>query len=289
MMIARQHLIPKQIENHGLSASEIVLEDSAIQALIDNYTRESGLRNLEREIASLTRKVARKVASGYKGKSTLTKTDVPKLLGPRRFTREVLARHGRIGVVPGLAYTSVGGDVLFIEATVMQGKNSVVLTGHLGNVMKESAQAALSFIRSNAADFGLTPDAFEAKDIHIHVPAGATPKDGPSAGITMAVALASLFLRRPVKARLAMTGEITLRGELLPIGGLKEKLLGAVRAGIQTVILPEENRKDLTEIPADIRKKLEIKYFSDVLAAIKFALDKPVAVPGKKPAAKVRK
>ncbi|MBK7142378.1 MAG: endopeptidase La [bacterium] len=285
LMIARQHLIRKQVENHGLTAAELVFEDSAIQALIDNYTRESGLRNLEREIASLTRKVARKVASGYKGKTTLTKTDVPKLLGPRRFTREVLARHGRIGVVPGLAYTSVGGDVLFIEATVMQGKNSVVLTGHLGNVMKESAQAALSFIRTNAADLGLPPEAFDGRDIHIHVPAGATPKDGPSAGITMAVALASIFTRRPVKARLAMTGEITLRGELLPIGGLKEKLLGAVRAGIETVILPEENRKDLTEIPPDIRKKLEIKYFSDVLAAIKFALDKPVVAHPKKPTA----
>ncbi len=288
LMIAKEHLIPKQIENHGLSKNELVFEDSAIQALIDNYTRESGLRNLEREIASLSRKIARKVASGFKGKSTLTKKEVPKLLGPRRFTREVLARQGRIGVVPGLAYTSVGGDVLFIEATVMQGKNSVVLTGHLGNVMKESAQAALSFIRSNSLELGLRPEVFEGRDIHIHVPAGATPKDGPSAGITMAVGLASVFTRRPVKPCLAMTGEITLRGELLPIGGLKEKLLGAVRAGIETVILPEENRKDITEIPPDIRKKLQIKFFSDVLAAIRFALDSPIAKKKPKRTARAR-
>jgi len=273
LAIAKRHLIPKQVENHGLTKAELVIDDSAIKLLIDGYTREAGLRNLEREIASVTRKIARKVASGTKGKNVVKGSHLPKLLGAQRFSREVVVRQGRIGVVPGLAYTSVGGDVLFIEATSMNGKNTLTLTGHLGNVMKESAQAALSFIRSNAADLKIDPAAFDNRDIHIHVPAGATPKDGPSAGITMAVALASLFTKRPVKPCLAMTGEITLRGELLAIGGLKEKLLGAVRAGVEVVILPKDNRKDIPELPPEIRKKLTIKHFSDVIAAIEFALD----------------
>lgn len=276
LSIAKRHLLPKQIENHGLDKTMIALDDSALKILIDAYTREAGLRNLEREIASVVRKVARKIASGTKGKITVTSKVVQKLLGPKRYTREVLERTGRIGVAPGLAYTSVGGEVLFIEATSMIGKNSLTLTGHLGNVMKESAQAALSFIRSNAPELGIRQDSFDNKDLHIHVPAGATPKDGPSAGITMAVALASLYTRRPLKPALAMTGEITLRGELLAIGGLKEKLLGAVRAGVKTVILPEDNRKDVPEIPAEIRDHLTLKYFSDVLPAIRFALDSPL-------------
>jgi ATP-dependent Lon protease len=273
LAIARRHLIPKQLENHGLTKTSLVIEDSAVKMLIDCYTREAGLRNLEREIASVTRKIARKIASGTKGLNTVTGRTIPKLLGPQRFSREVVVRQGRIGVVPGLAYTSVGGDVLFIEATSMPGKNTLTLTGHLGNVMKESAQAALSFIRSNAAELGIEQNAFESRDLHIHVPAGATPKDGPSAGIAMTVALASLYTRRPVKPCLAMTGEITLRGELLAIGGLKEKLLGAVRAGVETVILPEDNRKDIVEMPPEIKKKLTIKYFTEVMPAVKFALD----------------
>lgn len=276
LWIAKRHLLPKQVENHGLDKSRIVIDDSALKSLIDAYTREAGLRNLEREIASVVRKVARRIASGTKSKITVSAKEIPKLLGPQRFTREVLERKGRVGVAPGLAYTSVGGEVLFIEATSMIGKNSLTLTGHLGNVMKESAQAALSFIRSNAADLGIRQESFDNKDLHIHVPAGATPKDGPSAGITMAVALASLYTRRPVKPALAMTGEITLRGELLPIGGLKEKLLGAVRAGVKTVILPEDNRRDVPEIPGEIRDHLTLKYFSDILPAIKFALDAPL-------------
>ena len=276
LWIAKRHLLPKQVENHGLDKSRIVIDDSALKSLIDAYTREAGLRNLEREIASVVRKVARRIASGIKSKITVSAKEIPKLLGPQRFTREVLERKGRVGVAPGLAYTSVGGEVLFIEATSMIGKNSLTLTGHLGNVMKESAQAALSFIRSNAADLGIRQESFDNKDLHIHVPAGATPKDGPSAGITMAVALASLYTRRPVKPALAMTGEITLRGELLPIGGLKEKLLGAVRAGVKTVILPEDNRRDVPEIPGEIRDHLTLKYFSDILPAIKFALDAPL-------------
>ncbi|MBD3403946.1 endopeptidase La, partial [candidate division GN15 bacterium] len=276
LQIAKRHLLPKQLDNHGLKTTQMDLTDAGIRTLIDGYTREAGLRNLEREIASVTRKVARKVASGRsRKKHKVDSKDISRLLGPRRFTREVLTRQGWIGVVPGLAYTSVGGEVLFVEATSMPGKNSLMLTGHLGNVMKESAHAALSFIRSNAAALNLEESAFKESEVHIHVPAGATPKDGPSAGITMAVALASLFTRRPVKPCLAMTGEITLRGELLPIGGLKEKLLAAVRLGVETVILPKENRKDITELPKEVRKKLKIKFFSDVLSAIKFALDKP--------------
>ena len=197
------------------------------------------------------------------------------MLGPHRYTREALGRQGRVGVVPGLAYTSAGGDLLFVEASLMPGKHKLTLTGQLGEVMKESAQAALSFVRSNSAELKVDPTVFERNEIHIHVPAGATPKDGPSAGITIAVALASLMTERAVKPCLAMTGEITLRGELMPIGGLKEKLLSAMRSGVKTVILPEENRKDTAEIPSEIRKKVKFKFFTDVLSAIRFALEPP--------------
>ncbi|MEW5994102.1 MAG: endopeptidase La, partial [Candidatus Zixiibacteriota bacterium] len=278
--IAKRHLIPKQLENHGLTCERLELDDSAVKVIIDSYTREAGLRNLEREIAAVARKAARKVASGTKRKLTVTGKDIPKLLGPRRFVREALSRKGQIGVVPGLAYTAVGGELLFVEATLMPGKKELTLTGHLGDVMKESAQAALSFIRSNAADFEVPPEAFENSEIHIHVPSGATPKDGPSAGITMVVALASLLARRPVKPCLAMTGEITLRGQLLPIGGLKEKLLAAYRAGVEAVILPSENRKDTVELPPEIRKGIKLKFFSEALPAVKYALEP--AASGKK-------
>lgn len=282
LQIAKRHLLPKQLENHGLTEANMDVRDAAIRTLIDGYTREAGLRNLEREIASVTRKVARKVVSGRASKKhVIDSKDIPRLLGPVRFTREVLTRQGRIGVVPGLAYTAVGGEVLFVEATNMPGKNGMILTGHLGNVMKESAQAALSFIRSNYEALGIDPEVFKDSELHIHVPAGATPKDGPSAGITMAVALASLYTRRPVKPCLAMTGEVTLRGELLPIGGLKEKLLAAVRLGVDTVILPQDNRKDVSELPSEVRKKLKMKFFSDVVSAISFALDKPATAKTK--------
>lgn len=282
LAIAKRHLIPKQLENHGLTRSHMSFADSGIQMLIDGFTREAGLRNLEREIASVARKIARKVASGNRRKTIVNAKTIPRLLGPRRFTREALRRRAQIGVVPALAYTSAGGEVLFVEATLMSGKSLLTLTGHLGDVMKESAQAALSFVRSNAEELNLTPAIFDNKEMHIHVPAGATPKDGPSAGITMAVALASAFTRRAVKPCLAMTGEITLRGELLPIGGLKGKLLAAVRAGVNTVILPEENRKDITQIPPEIKKKLKFKFFTDVLPAIRFALDKSTEAASRK-------
>jgi ATP-dependent Lon protease len=275
LAIARKYLIPKQLANHGLTRGNLLFGDSAIRTIIEHYTREAGLRNLEREIASVARKVARKVASGSRKKTKLVATSLPKLLGPHRFTRESLSRQGRVGVVPGLAYTSAGGDLLYIEATLMPGKDRLTLTGQLGDVMKESAQAALSFVRSNCRELKLDPAIFEKNEIHIHVPAGATPKDGPSAGITMAVALASLLTERAVKPCLAMTGELTLRGDLMPIGGLKEKLLSAMRSGVKMVILPEENRKDTSEIPTEIKKKVKFKFFTDVLSAIRFALEPP--------------
>jgi ATP-dependent Lon protease len=277
LQIAKRHLIPKQIANHGLTKSNLVINDSAVKAVIDGYTREAGLRNLEREIAALSRKVARKVASGHKAKISLKSDDVPKLLGPQRFVREALSRSSKVGVVPGLAYTSVGGEVLFIEATLMPGRQIMTLTGQLGDVMKESAQTALSFLRSNCNRLKIATNCFEQKEIHVHVPAGATPKDGPSAGITMVVALASLMSDRPVKPKLAMTGEITLRGQILPVGGIREKLLAAYRAGMKTVMLPEENRKDIGELPSEIKKALTLKFFSDTLDAMMFALDKPKA------------
>jgi len=286
LKIAKRHLIPRQLENHGLDKSNLTFSDAGIKTLIDGYTREAGLRNLEREIAAVTRKVARKVATGRKKKLEIQPKDISRMLGPIKFTRDVLDRQGRVGVVPGLAYTSAGGEVLFVEATAMAGKQSLLLTGHLGDVMKESAQAALSFVRSNAAGLNIDLETIKSKDVHIHVPAGATPKDGPSAGISMAVALASLFTGRPVKPCLSMTGEITLRGELLPIGGLKEKMLAATRLGVEQILLPEGNRKDIVEIPPEIKKKLKIKFFSDVLSAIKFALDKPVTKKAAKKSAR---
>lgn len=284
LAIARKHLIPKQLDNHGLEAKQLEITDNAIKELIDGYTREAGLRNLEREIASVARKVARRVASGYKRKIKIDAREVSKLLGPKKFTREVLSRQGKVGVVPGLAYTSAGGDILFIEATSMHGKSGLTLTGHLGDVMKESAQAALSFLRSNNKDLMIETEAFDDTEVHIHVPSGATPKDGPSAGIAMLVALASLFTGNPVKPCLAMTGEITLRGQLLPIGGLKEKMLAAYRAGVDTVMLPDDNRKDTTELPDEIKKNVKVKFFSDALPAIKFALESKSTARSKKKA-----
>ena len=282
--ISKRHLIPKQLENHGLTSKHIAIQDAAIKVIIDGYTREAGLRNLEREIAAVCRKVARKVASGSRKKIDITTKQVARLLGPKKFVREELTAKGRVGVVPGLAYTSVGGEVLFVEATRMQGKQNLMLTGHLGNVMKESVQAALSFIRSNANDLGIAADIFEQSEVHVHVPSGATPKDGPSAGITMAVALASMFALRPVKPCMSMTGEITLRGQLLPIGGLKEKLLAAYRMGIKEVILPDENRKDISDLPPEIQKNVKLRFFKEALPAVKYALDK--ADTGKTPASK---
>jgi ATP-dependent Lon protease len=280
--IAKRHLIPKQYENHGITKANVEFKDSAILEIINGYTRESGLRNLEREIAAICRKVARRIAAGSKSRYIVDGDNVQKYLGPQRFSKEVLSRGGQIGVVPGLAWTSAGGEILFIEATAMKGKKNLTLTGHLGDVMKESAMAALSYVRTHCEKLAIEPDFCESHEIHIHVPSGATPKDGPSAGITMATALASLLTGRPVKPYTAMTGEITLRGDVLPIGGLKEKLLAAYRAGIKRVILPEENRKDLVEIPPEIKKNIKIIFVKNVGQVLENALEKkPVAKTGK--------
>jgi ATP-dependent Lon protease len=258
--IARQFLVPKQLKEHGLEDDHAEITDSAVFEIIDSYTREAGVRNLEREIGSICRGVAVKVAEGAASdKLTVTGTEVPDYLGPTKFVSEVADRTADPGVATGLAWTSVGGDILFIEATRMPGKGKLTLTGQLGDVMKESVTAALSFIRSRAHQLGLdTGNLVEDMDIHVHVPAGGIPKDGPSAGVTMYTALVSLFLGVPVRSDVAMTGEITLRGNVLQIGGIKEKLLAAHRAGIKRVIIPDRNVKDLVDVPDEVKDEIEI-------------------------------
>ncbi len=278
LVIAKHHLVPKQVKENGLTASLIRFTDAALKYMIQSYTLEAGLRNIEREIAAVCRKVARKVASGSNGAKKKVVVDeklVEKYLGPPKKIQECVSAESQIGVVTGLAWTSAGGETLFVEATSMPGKDKFTLTGQLGDVMQESAQAALSFVRAHAGDLGIGAEAWENRDLHIHVPAGATPKDGPSAGIAMATALASLFTHRPVKARLAMTGELTLRGEAMPIGGVKEKLLAAYRAGVKTVILPEANRKDVRDVPVEVRKQLKLVFCKNVLDVFKKALEAP--------------
>jgi ATP-dependent Lon protease len=268
LQIAKRYLVPRQIKENGITAETLAITDEAIKAVIAKYTREAGLRNLEREIGSICRKVARRVAEGAEKRFVVNAVSVPKYLGPPRFLREAEMEKNEVGVVTGLAWTPVGGEVLFVEATVMKGKGGLTLTGHLGEVMKESVQAALSYIRSKATELNLSEDFLVGSDIHVHVPAGAIPKDGPSAGVTMATALVSALTRTPVRKDVAMTGEITLRGKVLPIGGLKEKMLAAIRTGITTIVIPEENRKDLEDIPRHILKKVKVvtaRVIDDVL------------------------
>jgi len=272
--IAKRHLIPKQFDNHGIHKNRLILKDSAILKIINSYTRESGLRNLEREIASVCRKIARKIAAGSKTRFVIDSENINKYLGPESITTETISRTGQVGVAAGLAWTSVGGEVLYIEATAMKGKKNLILTGHLGDVMKESAMAALSYVRTHCDQLGIDENFCEEHEIHVHVPAGGTPKDGPSAGITIATALASQLSGIPVKPMLAMTGELTLRGQVLPIGGLKEKLLAAYRAGFKTVILPKENRKDMMEIPPEIKNGVKFKFVSNVGEVLRLALDR---------------
>ena len=271
--IAKRYLIPRQMKDNGVGVRYIAITDEAIKVVIAQYTREAGLRNLEREIGSLCRKIARKVAEGERKKVTITAGTVKKYLGPPRFLREDEMDHNEIGIVTGLAWTPVGGEVLHVEATIMKGKGGLTITGSLGDVMKESVQAALSWIRSRSSELHLTEDLFGASEIHVHVPAGAIPKDGPSAGITMATALVSALTKVPVKREVAMTGEITLRGKVLPIGGLKEKMLAAIRAGITTVIIPEQNRKDLEEIPKQILRKVTVVPVKRIDEVLKIALE----------------
>ena len=255
--IARQFLVPKQLEEHGLTKNHIEVTDSAVSEIIDSYTREAGVRNLEREVGSVCRGVAVKVAEGASTRFVVEAKQVPDYLGPQKFQSEVAERTAEPGVATGLAWTPVGGDILFIEATRMPGKGSLVLTGQLGDVMKESAQAALSFVRSRAKWLGIEENFLEKTDIHIHVPAGAIPKDGPSAGVTMFVALASMLTNKPIRNDVAMTGEITLRGMVLPVGGIKEKILAAHRAGIKRVVLPDRNEKDMIDVPDQARNEME--------------------------------
>src|SRR5579862_3771341 len=259
--ISKQFLIPKQLEEHGLSKEKLVFDDGALAEIIDSYTREAGVRNLEREAANVIRAIAVLVAEGKaQGIEHVTAARIGDLLGPSKYISEVAERTAEPGVATGLAWTPVGGDILFIEATKMNGKGQLVLTGQLGDVMKESAQAALSFIRARARWLGLEENFLEKIDLHVHIPAGAIPKDGPSAGVTMFVSMASLLTNKPIRSDVAMTGEITLRGLVLPVGGIKEKFLAAHRAGIKRVILPERNRKDVIDIPEQPRNEIEILF-----------------------------
>ncbi|MBW2719036.1 MAG: endopeptidase La, partial [Deltaproteobacteria bacterium] len=256
--IARVHLVPKQLEEHGIKPEQVTLEDAAIESIIDHYTREAGVRNLERQIASVIRGVAVKVAEGEKGPWAISDEEsLRPYLGAPRFISEVAERTAETGVATGLAWTSVGGEILFIECTKMHGTGKLQLTGQLGDVMKESAQTAMSYVRTRAKAFGIAEDFLEKADVHIHIPAGGMPKDGPSAGVTMMTAIVSLLTGIHVRHDVAMTGEITLRGRVLPVGGVKEKVLAAHRAGIKRIILPERNVADLDEIPAEVRETLE--------------------------------
>jgi len=275
--IAQRYLIPRQIEANGLKPEQIGFTKSAIASIITGYTREAGVRNLERELASVCRGVASQIAEGIIEKAAIKARDLHRFLGPVRITSEAAARTAKPGVVMGLAWTPTGGDLLFIEATAMPGKRGLNLTGQLGDVMKESASAALSFIRANAGELGIARDFFEEVDIHIHVPSGAIPKDGPSAGVTMLTALTSLLTNRAVKKDLAMTGEITLRGLVLPVGGIKEKVLAAHRAGVKTIIMPRWNRKDLEDVPAKVKKEITFHFVDEMLDVLRLAIEKTPA------------
>ena len=270
--IAKDHLIPKQINEHGLKKSEIKFSDSSIKLLIDSFTREAGVRNLERQIANLCRKVAKDISTASKKSVNLTEETTLEYLGPKKFISEVSERLKKAGVAIGLAWTGYGGDILFIEATKMPGKGVFKMTGRLGDVMKESAEAAYSYVRANSDKFGIEKDFYKKYDIHIHVPAGAIPKDGPSAGVTMVTAIVSLLTNRPVNNELGMTGEISLRGNVLPIGGLKEKSTAAHRAGLKHILAPYLNSKDFDEVPDKVKKDLKITFVKEVEDVIKLAL-----------------
>jgi ATP-dependent Lon protease len=281
--IATVHLMPKQVSEHGLTKEQFPIQDETILEVIDSYTREAGVRNLEREISGIIRSVAVKVAGGLPVPERITKDGLEEILGPVRFYPETSERTEIPGVATGLAWTPTGGEILFVEATQMKGGGKLILTGHLGDVMKESAQAALTFARSKAQTLGLEPDFFGKVDIHIHVPAGAIRKDGPSAGVTMVTGLVSLLSNRCVRDDLAMTGEISLRGTVLPVGGIKEKVLAAHRAGLRKVLLPERNQKDVVDIPKEIRDEMELTFVSTIEEVMEHALK-----PGGKPPAKKR-
>jgi ATP-dependent Lon protease len=270
--IAKRYLLPRQLQANGLTTEQLAIADEGLAEIVASYTREAGVRQLEREIAKLGRKVARRIAGGEVERVSVERGDVDDLLGRPKVHPEHKAGEDQVGVATGMYYTPVGGDIMFVEASLMRGKGELVLTGQLGDVMKESARAALTYAKSHADQLGITEGAVADTDIHIHVPAGAIPKDGPSAGVTMATALVSALSRRPVRHDLAMTGEITLRGRVLPIGGVKEKVLGAVRAGIRTIVLPKENEADLEDLPEDVRGTLDVHAVEDLGEVLTLAL-----------------
>ncbi len=270
--IAKRHLIPKQLENHGVRADQVKFSNEVIQHVIENYTRESGVRDLDKKIARIVRRVAKKIAFEEKYKVKLTKEDVREYLGVQTYSKEIYQGNTFAGVVTGLAWTAVGGEILYVETSLSKGKGSLTLTGNLGDVMKESAMLALEYLRSHAEQMGINPEVFDKYNVHVHVPEGAIPKDGPSAGITMVTSIASAFTQRKVRENLAMTGEITLRGKVLPVGGIKEKILAAKRAGIREIILSEANRKDLEEIKEVYIKGLVFHHVETIQEVIKIAL-----------------
>jgi len=270
--IAKRHLLPKQVKDHGIKKSEWSISDDALRDLIRYYTREAGVRNLEREIANLARKSIKEILMKNLAKIVITRRNVEKYAGVRRYRYGETEAEDLVGLTTGLAWTEVGGEILTIEAVTVPGKGKVTATGKLGDVMKESVQAAESYVKSRAIAFGIKPTLFEKVDIHVHVPEGATPKDGPSAGVAMVTSIVSVLTGVPVRRDLAMTGEITLRGRILPIGGLKEKLLAALRAGIKTVLIPAENEKDLAEIPENVKRGMSIKPVKTLDEVLKYAL-----------------
>ncbi len=272
VQISKQHILPKQIEENGLTKNEVSFDTNSLKELIRSYTREAGVRNLEREIANVLRKVARDLVEENDNKIKITKKKVGEYLGAPKFYSEIAERSTKPGVVTGLAWTAAGGDILFIESTKMKGKGNLTLTGQLGDVMKESATAALTFVRSHAEEFGIETSFNQENDIHIHVPAGAIPKDGPSAGVSMVTSLVSLLTDFPVKEKVAMTGEITLRGNVLPIGGVKEKVTAAHRSSIKEIILPEHNRKDLEDVPSHVAKDLKFHFAKEIKDVLKVAV-----------------
>ena len=272
-IIAETFLLPRQTKENGIRAKKMSISHEALRQIIAEYTSEAGLRNLEREIGTICRKVARKIAEGEKGPFHISKGNLQKYLGVEKFIPEMDQEESQVGLSTGLAWTQVGGEVLYVEATLISGKGELIITGQLGDVMQESARAAVSYARANLALFGLKENFFENTDVHIHVPAGAIPKDGPSAGIAIASALISVLINKPVNKYVAMTGEITLRGRILPIGGLKEKALGALRAGIKTIIIPEKNKKDLADIPANVKRKIKFIPVSQMKEVLQIAVE----------------
>jgi ATP-dependent Lon protease len=270
--IAKRHLIPFQLKEHGLKSTQVELSEEAIVLLIQNYTRESGVRSLNRRVGSVMRFVAKSVAMKEVYPKKITESDLSKILGTAFYSNELYTEKQNAGVAIGLAWTSVGGDILFLETSLSKGKGKLTLTGNLGDVMKESATTALSFLKAHASELNIPDAAFDEHDIHIHVPEGGIPKDGPSAGITMLTTLASAFINKPVKPHLAMTGEITLRGKVLPVGGIKEKILAAKRAGIKEIILCKDNRKHIEEIPENYINGLHFHYVDSMKEVLQIAL-----------------